>query len=95
MKTSLLLSILFTVISVLFTVISADAATVSVNTTKSYIFQFKAPKAKHFTITQTAPTKELAYKLAASECFKKLTGNKYPGEEKGLEIIDICANPKM
>ena len=62
---------------------------------KSYSFQFKAPKAQSFAITQKAHSKEEAFRLAAKECFKKLTHNQYPGEEKGLEIIDICANPKM
>lgn len=62
---------------------------------KSYSFQFQSSKVKPFAITQKAVSKEEAYKLAAKECFKKLTHNVYPGEQKGLEIIDICANPKM
>ena len=62
---------------------------------KPFSFKFKPFNAKFFSITQTAPSQEEAYKLAAKECFKKLTGDRYPGEEKGLEIIDICANPKM
>lgn len=33
------------------------------------------------------------FKLASRECFSKLTGNIYPGEERGLDIIDICSNP--
>ena len=33
------------------------------------------------------------YKTASRLCFNKLTGGKYPGEEQGLNIIDICANP--
>lgn len=33
-------------------------------------------------------------KTAAKACFNKLTNGKYPGEERGLEIIDACANPK-
>lgn len=70
----------------------AQATTSSV---KNYSFKYTAAKAKSFTITRSAASKEEAYKLAAKDCFKKLTGNKYPGEEKGLEIIDICANPKI
>lgn len=61
-------------------------------TEKTYLFKFK-------TIAQPIPmkasSKEEAFKLAAKECFSKLTGGQYPGEEKGLDIIDICANPKM
>jgi hypothetical protein len=33
------------------------------------------------------------FKTAARLCFTILTNNKYPGEERGLEIIDTCANP--
>ena len=60
-----------------------------------YSFQFKQNSKNSFVITQKAATKEEAFKLAARECFKKLTNNQYPGEEKGLVIIDICANPKI
>lgn len=86
MKTSIILSILFMVCAA--GAKPADAA-------KSYNFQFKSPQAKAFSITQKASSFDVAFKLAATECFKKLTGDKYPGEEKGLEIIDICANPKI
>lgn len=82
-------------LSVLLATNLAFSATATLLAPKSYSFQFKAPKSKPFSIAQTAISKEQAFKLAANECFKKLTGNKYPGEEKGLEIIDICANPKM
>ncbi len=33
------------------------------------------------------------FKIASRECFKILTRGVYPGEEKGLDYIDICANP--
>lgn len=59
---------------------------------KKYIFQFKTIKEP---IVMSATTQEIAYKMAASACFNQLTQGKYPGEEKGLDIIDICANPKM
>lgn len=62
---------------------------------KPFSFKFKPSNAKSFSITQSASSQDEAFKLAARECFKKLTQNRYPGEEKGLEIIDICANPKM
>jgi hypothetical protein len=61
-------------------------------TEKTYTFQFKAIK---LPIVKKAHSKNEAFKLAARECYTKLTGGKYPGEEKGLDIIDICANPKM
>ncbi len=82
-------------LSILFTVFAANAKVQPTESAKSYSFQFKAPQVKVFSITQRANSREVAFKLAATECFRKLTGDKYPGEEKGLEIIDICANPKM
>lgn len=33
------------------------------------------------------------YKTAAQKCFLSLTNGQYPGEERGLDIIDICVNP--
>lgn len=65
------------------------------NEAQVYTFKFKASSTMTFQINKKAATKEDAYKLAAKECFQKLTGGNYPGEEKGLEIIDICANPRM
>ena len=58
-------------------------------------FTFKSSPTEKLEIKQQAANKELAFKLAAKECFNQLTGGKYPGEERGLDIIDICANPKM
>jgi hypothetical protein len=60
-----------------------------------YKFKFNNGAKKTFVITQKAVNKEEAFKLAARECYKKLTKNQYPGEEQGLLIIDICANPKI
>jgi hypothetical protein len=59
---------------------------------KTYVFAFKSMQNP---IKATATTKEEAFKIAAKTCFNQLTGGKYPGEEKGMDIIDICANPKM
>ena len=61
----------------------------------SFSFHYKTAKYKNLVMTRTAASKEEAFRLAAKDCFSKLTENKYPGEEKGLEIIDICANPKL
>lgn len=61
---------------------------------KDFNFIFKA--GRHILeIKKMAPSKEMAFKLAAKECYHALSGGKYPGEERGLDIIDICANPKM
>lgn len=60
-----------------------------------YSFKYKAPQMKAFQISRTAANRDEAFRLAAQDCYKKLTNNQYPGEEKGLQIIDICANPKI
>ena len=84
MKTTLLL----------FAVVSALGST-SFAAPKAWSFTYK-PKAKDsFTLTMQAETKQEAFKVASKSCFQKLTNGEYPGEEKGLEYIDICANPKM
>ncbi|OFZ31947.1 MAG: hypothetical protein A2622_11960 [Bdellovibrionales bacterium RIFCSPHIGHO2_01_FULL_40_29] len=72
--------------------LSANAA--QSNSIKDFKFVFQSGK-QSFELKKTAPTKDLAFKLAAKECYQRLTGGKYPGEERGLDIIDICANPKM
>ncbi len=62
---------------------------------KDWTFTYK-PKAKDsFTLTLQAESKQEAFKVASKACFQKLTNGEYPGEEKGLDYIDICANPKM
>lgn len=62
---------------------------------QKFSFQYKTKQFKSFTVVRTAASKEEAFRLAAKDCYRQLTNNKYPGEEKGLEIIDICANPKI
>ena len=61
---------------------------------KSWIFSYKSAKTNILQIKKSAPTYEEAFKAASKDCYKQMTQGKYPGEEKGLEIIDICANPK-
>lgn len=34
-----------------------------------------------------------ASKKAASKCFKHFTNDNYPGESRGMLIIDVCVNP--
>lgn len=60
---------------------------------KNYTFEYNTPDELKITITD-AYDKDDAFKKASKLCFKILTKDKYPGEEEGLKIIDICANPK-
>jgi hypothetical protein len=74
---------------------SRAPASTTVSAKKSWAFQYKDLTKKPFQIKKEASSYEEAYKSASRECFQQLTGGKYPGEEKGLDIIDICANPKI
>lgn len=82
---SVLLTVLFTS-NFAFAALPASGA-------KTWVFSYKS-KINVLQIKKSAPTYEEAFKSAAKDCFKQMTQGKYPGEEKGLEIIDICANPK-
>ena len=73
---------------------SIKAVPTNLNSKKSFAFNYKDLTKKPFQIKKEAFSYEEAFKSASHECFEQLTGGKYPGEEKGLDIIDICANPK-
>ena len=73
---------------------TTSASFASVNTNKTWTFSYKSSKSQTFQIKKSAMTYESAYKSAAKDCYQQMTQGKYPGEDKGLEIIDICANPK-
>ena len=89
-KTNITLSMVTLTISMLF-----SSLAFSMNApTKAWTFSYKTAKNMTLQIKKSAPTYESAFKLAAKECFQKLTNGQYPGEERGLDIIDICANPK-
>lgn len=62
---------------------------------QSWSFNYKDLSKKPFQIKKEAASYEEAYKAASKDCYQQLTQGKYPGEEKGLDIIDICANPKI
>lgn len=57
---------------------------------KTYTITYK----NNLVVKVEASSEVDAIKPAAKICFQKLTGGVYPGEEKGLDIIDICVNPK-
>lgn len=62
---------------------------------KTWTFTYRPKADRAFPLTFTAESKAEAFKMASRECFRKLTKGEYPGDEKGLEYIDVCANPKM
>lgn len=60
---------------------------------KNYTFEYNTTDSLKITITD-AYDRQDAFRKAAKLCYKILSKDKYPGEEEGLKIIDICANPK-
>lgn len=60
---------------------------------KAYDFKFKL-KSDTFTYTRTAASYEEAYEAAAQACFKHYKGGRHVSEDEGLDIIDVCANPR-
>lgn len=60
---------------------------------KSYDFKFKL-KSDSFSYTRTAANYEEAYEAAAQACFKHYKGGRHVSEDEGLDIIDVCANPR-
>lgn len=60
---------------------------------KEYIFKYNLNNAK-FEVKRTDSTYELAYEFAAKQCFSYYSKRTQLTESKGLEIIDICANPR-
>lgn len=60
---------------------------------KSYDFKFKL-KTETFSYSRMAASYEDAYETAAQACFKHFKGEKRLSEDEGLDIIDVCANPR-
>lgn len=77
--------------------LTLSTATSSAAYAGSYTFNYRDKT--ELKITVTAETSCAAYKKSAKICYNILTGGTaakpgpYPGEEEGLSIIDICANP--
>lgn len=60
---------------------------------KPYVFTFKM-SGETFEYKKDADSKEEAFEQAAKACYKHFKNGKKLSENKGLDIIDVCANPK-
>lgn len=60
---------------------------------KEYTFKFKL-NGQSFETTQTAASYDDAYRVAAQKCFTHYKGSGRVSESRGLDIIDVCANPR-
>lgn len=81
------------VIALAFSASSAMAWTSTSPVTKEYSFKYQL-KDKTLTIKKTATSYETAFEDAAQQCFNELRGKGRISEDRGLDIIDICANPR-
>ena len=60
---------------------------------KEYVFKYKL-SGETLEIKRTAPSYEDAYAQAAQQCFSHYKGGQKVSEDRGLDIIDVCANPR-
>ena len=58
-----------------------------------YSFKFKMNN-ESYEYTQKAKTYEDAYSKAAQACFTHFKAGRRVSEDQGLDIIDVCANPR-
>lgn len=61
---------------------------------KEYTFKFKYA-GETFEVRRPAGSYEEAFEKAADACFKHFKNGKKLSEDKGLDIIDVCANPRV
>lgn len=59
----------------------------------AFIVPLKA-EAYNFKFKNGLEVKAANFNEAAKKCYQISTAGKYPGEEVGLDIIDMCVNPK-
>ncbi len=60
---------------------------------QTYNFKFRM-KSEIFEVKQSSGSYEEAFEKAAQSCFQHFKGNRRVSEDQGLDIIDVCANPR-
>lgn len=60
---------------------------------KSYSFRFNL-KGQILELSQKGESYNEAYEKAAQACFKYFKGGRHISQDRGLDIIDVCANPR-
>jgi hypothetical protein len=61
--------------------------------TKEYKFKYTYAGQK-LEIIETSPSWEKSFERAAMKCFKHFSEGKVMSNDKGMDLIDVCANPK-
>ncbi|KYG63974.1 hypothetical protein AZI86_14285 [Bdellovibrio bacteriovorus] len=62
-------------------------------TSKEYTFKYKL-KGETFEYSTSKGSYEDAFEVAAQKCFNHFKGAGKVSEDRGLDIIDVCANPR-
>jgi len=62
-------------------------------TTKLYHFKFKMAN-ESYEYSQKSASYDEAYKRAAQNCYTHFKAGQRLTEDRGLDIIDVCANPR-
>lgn len=83
----------FIVIALLAFTCSSFAWTSKEAPTKDYLFKYSLA-GKTFEVRSPAGTYEEAFEKAAQKCFNYYKGSGKVSENRGLDIIDVCANPR-
>lgn len=60
---------------------------------KNYSFKFKL-NTQTYEYSAKSSSYEDAFEKAAQSCYKHFKGSRSISEDQGLEIIDVCANPR-
>ncbi|MNK08136.1 hypothetical protein D3C87_260640 [compost metagenome] len=69
------------------------AWTSSEPTKKEYTFKYNL-SGETLEIRRPAQSYEDAFEAAAQQCFRHYKGSGKVSEDRGLDIIDVCANPR-
>ncbi len=80
-------------INLMFAITTPSLALSYTDSSKDYTFKYQMSGEK-LEITRSADSYEEAYEQAAQQCFKHFKGTGSLSEDKGLDIIDVCANPR-
>ncbi len=73
--------------------LSASASTPSDAGDRTFQFKFRL-KGDIYEYSQKNGTYEEAFESAAKACYKHFKGGRHISEDQGLDIIDVCANPR-
>jgi hypothetical protein len=94
MKKSIVLKLFATALLLACFSLTAMAST-NPHAGEDQLFQFKfRMKGELYEYSQKSSTYEEAYERAAKACFQHFKAGRHVSEDQGLDIIDVCANPR-